>query len=112
MRRQALVGTHSQHSANHTGVRAANSGPAGIDYFSYLGSDGIQEAFGADFDSKGNMYLVGYSSSDILSRVGGPGRPNLTGNQDAFVIGFPAGEVVPNTSASVHSGRGRRFPFS
>jgi Beta-propeller repeat len=71
------------------------AGAAGIDYFSYLGSDGTQVAYGVDFDTSGNMYLAGYSSSNLLSRVGGPARPTLTGNWDAFVIGFPLGSSTP-----------------
>ncbi len=71
-------------------------GAAGIDYFTYLGSDGLQVAYGVDFDSNGNMYLAGYSSSNILSRVGGPARVSaITGNWDAFVIGFSPGSSTP-----------------
>lgn len=73
----------------------SKSGAAGIDYFTYLGSDGQQVAYGADFDASGNMYLAGYSSSNILSRVGGPARPTITGNWDAFVIGFELGSSTP-----------------
>ena len=84
-------------------------GAAGIDYFTYLGSDGLQVAYGVDFDSSGNMYLAGYSSSNILSRVGGPARVSaITGNWDAFVIGFnaasstPADVTTPSTAARGH----------
>jgi hypothetical protein len=88
----------------------SKAGAAGIDYFTYLGSDGVQEAYGVDFDSSGNMYLVGYSSSNILSRVGGPGRPNLTGDDDAFVVGFPVGSSTPATT-SAKSGPRKRMPW-
>lgn len=83
----------------------SKAGAAGIDYFTYLGSDGVQVAYGVDVDSSGDMYLVGYSSSNILSRVGGPGRPTITGNDDAFVIGFPLGSTTP--AASTGSARKR-----
>lgn len=76
-------------------LNPSKSGAAGIDYFTYLGSDGQQVAYGVDFDTSGNMYLAGYSSSNILSRVGGPARPTLTGNWDAFVIGFELGSATP-----------------
>jgi len=79
------------------------SGAAGIDYFSYLGSDGQQVAYGVDFNASGDMYLAGYSSSNILSRVGGPSRPTITGNWDAFVIGFALGSATPAiTTATPH----------
>lgn len=83
----------------------SKSGAASIAYFTYLGSDGTQVAYGVDFDTSGDMYLVGYSSSDILSRVGGPGRPNNTGDWDAFVIGFPLGSSTPAIHTSPGNGR-------
>ncbi len=90
----------------------SKAGAEGVDYFTYLGSDGLQVAYGVDFDSKGNMYLAGYSSSNILSRVGGPARITaITGNWDAFVIGFATGS---STSAAITSSTGqhrRRLPW-
>ncbi len=88
-----------------------NSSQAQVDYFTYLGSDGVQVAYGVDFDTKGGIYVAGYSSSNILSRVGGPARNTLTGNDAAFVLGVPAGEIVANTGASVSAGHVRRFPW-
>jgi Beta-propeller repeat len=79
----------------------SKSGAAGIDYFTYLGSDGTQVAYGVDFDSSGDMYLVGYSTSNILSHVGGIARPNNTGDWDAFVIGFPVGSPAPALSVGI-----------
>jgi hypothetical protein len=81
-------------------IDPTKSGTASIQYFTYLGSDGEQVAYGVDFDSKGDLYLAGYSTSNILSRLGGPDRPTITGNSDAFVIGFPA---VASTPAAVSS---------
>lgn len=83
----------------------SKSGAAGVEYFTYLGSDGTQVAYGVDFDTSGDMYLVGYSSSNILSRAGGPGRPNNTGDWDAFVIGFPLGSATPAIHTTLGSGR-------
>ena len=85
----------------------SKAGAAGIDYFTYLGSDGTQVAYGVDVDASGNMYLAGYSSSNILSHVGGPARPTVTGNWDAFLIGFSPGsstpaDVAPSTSTGHH----------
>jgi hypothetical protein len=92
-------------------LNPAHAGTVGVDYFTYLGSDGIQVAYGVDYDSNGNLYAVGYSSSNILSRVGGPARNTITGNDAAFVIGFQAGEILPNTGASANPGHVRRYPW-
>ena len=38
----------------------SKAGAAGIDYFTYLGTPGVQVAYAVDFDSgNGNMYLAG-----------------------------------------------------
>ena len=89
----------------------ANPGAAGIDYFTYLGTDGIQVAYAADFDSKGNIYMAGYSSYAILAALGGPERVTLAGNVDAFVVGFEAGAVYPNTGAPSAGGARRHVPW-
>ncbi len=91
----------------------SKAGAAGVDYFTYLGSNGLQVAYGVDFDSKGNMYLAGYSSSNILSRIGGPSRSSVTGNWDAFVAGFSPGSSTPaaTASASASTGHRRRLPW-
>jgi len=89
----------------------SKAGAAGIDYFSYLGSDGLQVAYGVDFDSSGNMYLAGYSSSNILSRIGGPQRTTVIGNVDAFVVGFSPGSSTPATTTSSIAERRRRLPW-
>lgn len=81
----------------------SKDGAAGIDYFTYLGSDGTQVAYGVDVDASGNMYLAGYSSSNILSHAGGIARPNNTGTWDAFVIGFPVGSSTPATRTTLSS---------
>ncbi|MGA2879499.1 MAG: SBBP repeat-containing protein [Bryobacteraceae bacterium] len=89
----------------------SKAGAAGIDYFTYIGSDGIQVGYGVDVDSSGNMYIVGYSSSNILSRIGGPDEvTSITGNNEAFVVGFPVGSSAPANGAS--PGIRRRLPWS
>ena len=90
----------------------SKAGAAGIDYFTYLGSDGLQVAYGVDFDKNGNVYLAGYSSSNILSRVGGPGRvSSVTGNWDAFVIGFSPGSSTPAAVTSETTAHRRHLPW-
>jgi hypothetical protein len=63
-------------------------GASGVNYFSYLGSKGLQIAYGIDFDSSGNIYLAGFTSGPILGSLGGPGKSTNPGNIDAFVVGF------------------------
>jgi hypothetical protein len=66
----------------------------GIGYFSYLGSHGLQIAYGVDFDVNGNMYLAGFASGAILGALGGPAKSTNPGNVDAFVVGFnPASQT-------------------
>jgi hypothetical protein len=87
------------------------SGAAGIEYFTYLGSDGLQIAYAADFDSNGDLYLAGSTSSGLLGDFGGPERGTLGGNVDAFVIGFPAAMAAPSgATSSLTSASFRRFP--
>jgi hypothetical protein len=89
----------------------SKAGAAGIDYFTYLGSDGLQVAYGVDFDSKGDVYLAGYSSSNILSRIGGPARASIAGNAEAFVAGFSPGSTEPAATTSVTNAHRRHFPW-
>lgn len=90
----------------------SKSGAAGVDYFTYLGSDGQQVAYGVDYDANGNMYLAGYSSSEILAPLGGPSRPNsIPGDWDAFVIGFGTGSSTPSASASTGDSHHRILPW-
>jgi hypothetical protein len=67
---------------------SSKAGAAGVNYFSYLGSDGLQIAYGIDFDSNGSIYLAGFTSGPILGSLGGPGRITNPGNVDAFIVGF------------------------
>jgi hypothetical protein len=89
----------------------SKAGSAGIDYFTYLGTAGLQVAYGVDFDSHGDMYLAGYSSYAILAPFGGPERATIGGNVDAFVIGFGVGSSTPATTTSSTPVPRRRLPW-
>lgn len=65
-------------------------GAAGIDYFTYIGSGGVQVAYGVDYDSKGNIYAVGSTTTGLLGEFGGPERQTVDGTVNAFVIGIPS----------------------
>jgi hypothetical protein len=67
----------------------SQAGAAGIDYFTYLGSDGLQIGYGVDFDSSGNVYVVGSATGPIFDALGGAGKSSGSGKTDAFVAGFP-----------------------
>ena len=73
-------------------------GAAGIDYFTYLGSGGVQVAYGVDFDSKGNIYVVGSTTTGLLGEFGGPERQTLDGTVNAFVIGIPSASSSSNAT--------------
>jgi hypothetical protein len=92
-------------------LNPGNPGLAGVDSFTYLGSDGVQVAYGVDFDSKGNVYLTGSTSGPILAAIGGPANTSITGNVDAFLVGYEAGSIEPNKGATTTSGVPRRFPW-
>ncbi len=89
----------------------SKDGAAGIGYFTYLGTDGLQVAYGVDFDAKGDMYLAGYSTYAILAPFGGPERATLAGNVDAFVIGFGVGSSTPAASTSTITELHRHTPW-
>ena len=69
-------------------LNPAKAGAAGIDYFTYLGSDGLQVGYGVDYDSSGNVYVVGSTSGPIFDALGGAGKTSTPGKTDAFVAGF------------------------
>ena len=62
----------------------SKDGAAGIDYFTYLGTDGLQVAYGVDVDRSGNMYLAGYSSYDDSGSAGRPGAGQPGGKHGRF----------------------------
>jgi hypothetical protein len=78
----------------------SKAGAAGIDYFTYLGSPGIQIAYAVDFDSSGNMYLAGSTSTGLLGEFGGPERATVDGNIDIFVIGFSTASSSSSSTAA------------
>ncbi|HTS46544.1 MAG TPA: SBBP repeat-containing protein [Bryobacteraceae bacterium] len=69
-------------------LNPAQAGAAGIDYFTYLGSDGLQVGYGVDYDSSGNVYVVGSTSGPIFDVLGGAGKTSTPGKTDAFMAGF------------------------
>jgi hypothetical protein len=69
-------------------LNPSKPGAGGIGYFSYLGSDGLQVAYGIDFDANNNIYLTGVTSGPIFGALGGAGKGTNPGDPDAFVIGF------------------------
>ncbi len=64
------------------------TGAEGIDYFSYLGSDGQQIGYGVDFTAGGTIYLAGSTSGPIFEALGGATKTTAAGNVDGFVAGF------------------------
>lgn len=75
---------------------------AGINYLTYLGSDGLQIAYGVDFDTSGNMYMAGSTSGPIFDPFGGPSKTTSAGNVDGFVVGFST--APQSTSNRFHRG--------
>ncbi len=67
----------------------SRAGAAGLDYFTYLGSDGLQIGYGIDLDNNGHIYIVGAASGPIFDALGGAGKPSASGNTDAFLAEFP-----------------------
>ncbi len=74
----------------------ATSGPAAISYLTYLGSDGLQDANGVAYDSKGNIYMVGYTSGPIFGKLKGVAKTSSAGKVDAFVAGFSTTTPAPS----------------
>ncbi len=107
----ALQTSYNEESLAAFGLKLdpSKAGADGIDYFTYLGSDGLQIAYAVDFDSSGDMYLAGSTSTGILGEVGGPQRVTVDGNVDAFVIGFPAAASTPSSTASTGGASGPHF---
>lgn len=66
-------------------------GPAAITYLTYLGSDGLQVAYGVDFDASGDIFLTGYTTGPLFKPFGGAQKSSGVGSTDAFVVGLNAG---------------------
>ena len=69
-------------------LNPAQSGIAGLRYFTYLGSPGLQIAYGVDFDANGNMFLAGATTGPIFDAFSGAPKTTDPGNTDGFVVGF------------------------
>ena len=90
-------------------LNPATSGPAGIRYFTYLGSDGLQTAYGIDFDTTNSIiYLTGFTSGPIFDALGGPAKSTSSGDPDAFVIGIST-QAPTTTTAQDAATPGRRL---
>jgi len=86
-------------------------GPAAISYFTYLGSDGLQVAYGIDYDVTNSLiYLTGYTTGPLFDPLGGPSNGDL-GIPDVFVIGFSTG-AAPTTTAQRGLRPERSVPLS
>jgi hypothetical protein len=89
-------------------LNPAKSGSSGVDYFTYLGSPGVQIGYGVDFDSAGNVYLVGSNTGPIFDPFGGETLNAAPGKTDAFLAGFsvcglnisPLSQEFPENGAS------------
>jgi hypothetical protein len=66
----------------------AQPGPLAISYLTYLGSDGVQIAYGIDVLANGNIYLVGFTSGPIFDPFGGAAKTSSPGKRDAFIVGL------------------------
>lgn len=59
----------------------------GLVYSSYVASRGQQIGYGIDFDTKGNMFVVGYTTGPLLDLLGGAQKVSSSGNTDGFLLG-------------------------
>lgn len=78
----------------------AKSGPILSTFLASGG--GVQVANGIDFDSKGNVYVVGYTTGSIFQQLGGVPNSKGDGLSAAFVLGFK----VTGLAAQAKSHRG------
>ena len=69
-------------------LNPAKPGSSGLDYFTYLGSPGVQIGYGVDFDSQGNVYVVGSTTGPIFDPFGGETFNTQGGKTDVFLAGF------------------------
>lgn len=66
--------------------QAATAGPILATYLTSGG--GVQVVNAIDFDSKGTIYVTGYTTGGIFDSLGGVANPKETGLSSAFVLGF------------------------
>jgi len=69
-------------------LNPSKPGSTGLDYFTYLGSPGIQIGYGIDFDSAGNVYLTGSTTGPLFDALGGAAFNTTPGKSDGFLAGF------------------------
>lgn len=87
----------------------AISGRDGIDYASYVASNGTQVAYAVDVDAAGNMYVAGQTTGSMFADFPATGRARTTlpGTSDAFVAGFsPCTATLPIASEQFPTGGG------
>jgi hypothetical protein len=75
----------------------------GLIYSSYIASDGLQVADAIDYDTRGNIWVAGYTSGPLLDNLGGATKSSSAGNTDAFVMGFNPSAQSTTTSTSTNT---------
>src|SRR5260370_15441576 len=65
----------------------AKPGKAGLQYFTFLGSPGLQVAYGIHFDANANIYLTGLTSGAIFEAFSGPAKPTRHRHRAVFTVG-------------------------
>jgi hypothetical protein len=102
--RDALQPTYDLTALTQDGfAMELNPGRPGIEglvYGSYIASDGIQAAYGIDYDAHGNIWAAGYTSGPLLDDLGGAVRSSSQGNTDAFVMAVNPTASSPGAAAT------------
>ena len=57
----------------------------GIEYSTFFGANGDDQAFGIEVDSQGNTYIAGFTASTNLATSAGAEQTSLRGPTDAFI---------------------------
>ena len=77
-----------------------------LDYSSLVSSAGNQSVYGIDADSKGQVYVAGFTSGPLLEALGGVVRSTEMGSSDAFVAGFNTCTLAASPSRVVFPAAG------
>ncbi len=82
----------------------ASSGPI---FSTFLGSGGVgvQVATGIDVDSKGMVYVTGYTTGGLFDQLSGPQNSKENGQSSAFVLGFQLANSASAREKNHHQGR-------
>jgi hypothetical protein len=82
----------------------ASSGPI---LATYLGSGGVgvQNATGIDVDSKGMVYVTGYTTGGLFDQLGGAQNGKENGEYSAFVLGFQLTNTASAQAKDHRNGR-------